>query len=170
MRCVGCCVVGLSVFGGCEKLVEGVDSGFSYVSEAFCRAEACKSRDVDGAWVAGRFGRGVVCSDYGGDLLEEAGAEVFWEVGGDIYVRDFGGPWALPASEEEQADRGWGVGGEGQAEFVGVGGELWWGVDGRSFEGVVVEFGGWRVVGDCFDLSVVNAEGRGGVSCRPHEV
>ena len=72
MRCVGCCVVGLSVFSGCEKLVEGVDSGFSYVLEAFCRAEACESRAVYGAWVAGRFGRGVVCSGDGGNLLKEA--------------------------------------------------------------------------------------------------
>ena len=48
-------------------------------------------------------------------------SEVFWDVGGDKYVRDFGGPRGLPASEEEQADGGWGAGGESQAEFLGVG-------------------------------------------------
>ncbi len=62
MRRVGCCVVGLSIFCGCEKLVEGVDCRFFEVSEAFCRAEASESRAVYGAWVAGGFERGIVCS------------------------------------------------------------------------------------------------------------
>ena len=38
-----------------------------------------------------------------GELLEEAGAEVFWEVGGDECVRNLGGPWGMPASKEERA-------------------------------------------------------------------
>ncbi len=102
-RCHSRCVVRLSIFCGCEKLVEGMDNGFAEVVEAFCRVEACECRAIYGAWVAGRFRRGVVCSDYGGDLLKEAGAEVFWEVGGDERVWDRGGPWGLPASKEEQA-------------------------------------------------------------------
>ena len=47
---------------------------------------------------------------------------------------------------------------------------MWWSVEGCIVEGVVVEFGGRGVVGDCFDLSVVKAKGRGGVSRRPHGV
>ncbi len=78
-------------------------------------------RPVYCARVSGWFGRGVVCSGDCGDLLEEAVAEVLWDMEGYKCVRDFGGPGGLPASEEEQADRGWGVGGKGQAEFVGVG-------------------------------------------------
>ena len=74
------------------------------MAEAFCRAEVSESRAVDGAWVTGCFGRDVVCSDYGGDLSKEAGAYVFWEVGGDVCVRDLGGSGGLPASEEEQSD------------------------------------------------------------------
>ncbi len=99
MRCVGCRVMGLSIFGGCEELVEGVDNMFSEVSEAFCRVEASESWVVYCAWVAGRFGKGVVCSGDCGDLLEEAVAEVFWDMEGDKCVRDFGGPRGLPASE-----------------------------------------------------------------------
>ena len=45
--------------------------------------------------------------------MEEAVSEVFWDVEGDKSVREFGGPRGLPASEEEQADGGWSVGGEG---------------------------------------------------------
>ena len=66
-------VVGLSVFCGCEELVECMEDGSAEVSEAFRRAEACECRAVDGAWVTDCFGRDVVCSDYGGDLLKEAG-------------------------------------------------------------------------------------------------
>ncbi len=70
------------------------------MSEALCRAEACECRAVDGVGVTGSFGRGVDFSNYCGDLLEEAGVEVFREVGGDKCVRDLGGPWGLPASKE----------------------------------------------------------------------
>ncbi len=104
MCCHSCLVVRLSIFCSCEKLVEGMEDGSAEVSEAFCRAEACECRAVDGAWVTGRFGRGVVCSDYGGDLLEETGTEVFREVRGDVCVRDRGGPWGLPASKVDQTD------------------------------------------------------------------
>ena len=51
-----------------------MENGCSEVSEAFCRAEICESWAVDGARVTGSFGRGAVCSNYGGDLLGEAGA------------------------------------------------------------------------------------------------
>ncbi len=47
---------------------------------------------------------------------------------------------------------------------------MWWSVDCRSVEGVVVEFGGRGVVGNCFDLSVEKAKGRGGVSRKPRGV
>ena len=46
-------------------------------------------------------------------------------------------------------------------------GELWWNVEGRSVEWVVVEFGRRGVVGDCCYLSVAEAKGRGRVSRRP---
>ncbi len=55
-------VVGLSVFRSCEEFMEGVEDGDSHVAEAFGGAEACESRAVDGADVAGGFGGGVVGS------------------------------------------------------------------------------------------------------------
>ena len=54
-------------------------------------------------------------------------------------------------------------------EFRGVGGELRRDVVGRSFDGVVVNFGR-GVAEDCCYLSVADAEGRGGVFRRPHGV
>ena len=50
--------------------VESVNDGSSEMAKAFCRAEAGKGRAVDGARVAGRFRRGVVCSCDGRGLLE----------------------------------------------------------------------------------------------------
>ena len=70
MCCHGSRVVGLSVFGGCEMFVESVNDGSSEMAKALCRAEAGKCRAVDGARVAGRFRRGVICSCGGRGLLE----------------------------------------------------------------------------------------------------
>jgi hypothetical protein len=70
-------VVGLSVFSGCEEVVEGVDDGYSEVAEAFCRGEACKGRTVYRARVAGWCRLCVVCSGNGGGLVEKASTEVF---------------------------------------------------------------------------------------------
>ncbi len=41
---------------------------------------------------------------------------------------------------------------------------------GRRFDGVVVYFEGQEFAADCRDLSVADAEGRSGVSRRPHGV
>jgi hypothetical protein len=54
------------------------------VAEAFRGGESCEGWAVDIAWVSGWFGHSIVGADGGGGLLEEAGAEVFWEVGGDV--------------------------------------------------------------------------------------
>ena len=50
------------------------------MAEAFCRSEASERRAVDGAHVAGSFGRSVGNSSYSGDLSAESGAEVVWDV------------------------------------------------------------------------------------------
>ena len=79
-----------------------MDDGSSEVAEAFCRAEACKSRAVDGTRVAGGLIRGgVVCSSNSGGLLEKASTEVFWVVCGDVFLRDLFGPRGLSAGKEE---------------------------------------------------------------------
>ena len=106
--------------------MEGVDDGCSEVAEAFCRAEACKGRAVDGGRVAGGFRGSVVCSSDGGGLLEKASAEVMWKVCGDVFLRDLCGPRGLSAGKEEHAVGGWGVSCEVQAEFRRVGAELRW--------------------------------------------
>ena len=71
------------------------------MAEAFCGGESCEGRAVDRAGVSGWFGRGVVGAGDGGGLLKKAGAEVVWEVGGDVFVRDGCGPRGLPAGEKE---------------------------------------------------------------------
>ncbi len=90
--------------------MKGIDDRIAEVSEAFCRPEAYECRAVNSAWVPGKFGRGVVCSGYGGDLLKEAGAEVFQEVGGDEYVRVRGGPRGLAACRLARRSRPTGAG------------------------------------------------------------
>jgi hypothetical protein len=102
--------------------------GSSEVTEAFCGGESCEGRAVDMAWISGSFWRGIVGAGDGGGLLKEAGAEVFWEVGGDVGVRDCCGPGGLSACEEKEACCGWGVCVEGQSELVGVCGEVFWDV------------------------------------------
>ncbi len=94
-------VVRLSLFCGCEEFVEDVDDGSSEMAEAFCRAEACKGRNVDGAHVAGGFRGIVVCSGSSGGLLEKVSAEVFREVCGDAFNRDRCGPRSFSVGKKE---------------------------------------------------------------------
>ena len=84
--------------------MEVVEYGCPEVTKALCRTEASERRVVDGAHVTGSFGWSVGCSSYGGDLLSESGAEVFWDVGWDERVRDRCCPWGLSACQEEQSD------------------------------------------------------------------
>ena len=67
------------------------------MAEAFGGAEAYEGRAVDGADVAGGFEGAVVGSGNCGVLLLETDEEVFWEVCGDEFLRDVGGPWCLAA-------------------------------------------------------------------------
>ncbi len=91
------------VFGGCKKLVEGVYDGSSEVTETLCGGESCEGRAVDRAGVSGRFGRGIVGAGDGGGLLEKAGVEVVWEVGGDVVDLDFCCPGSLSVGEEKES-------------------------------------------------------------------
>ena len=145
------------VFGGCEKLVEGVYDGSSEVAETFCGCEACEGRAVDGAGVSGRFWRGIVGADDGGGLLEKTGAEVPREVVGDVDVRNYCCLGGLSAGEEKEAGCCWGVCGEGQSELVGVCGELSWDDQGVGVDLFVVEFSVRRIFGDRHNCRCVHA-------------
>ena len=140
----------------------------SEVTEAFCGGESCEGWAVDRAGVSGWSGRGVVGAGDGGGLLEKAGAEVFWEVGGNVDVRDCCSPGGLSAGEEEESRCSWGVCGEGQSELVGVCDEVCWDVQGVGGDWFVVEFCSWRVFGDRCDRCCVNACRRGRISRRSH--
>ncbi len=61
------------------------------MAEALCGDESCEGRAVDRARNSGRFGRGIVGAGDGGGLLKKAGAEVVWEVSGDVVIWDFCG-------------------------------------------------------------------------------
>ncbi len=71
------------------------------MAAAFCGGESCEGRAVDRARISGRFGCVIVGAGDGGGLLKKAGAEVIWEVSGDVVIWDFCGPRGLTAGEEE---------------------------------------------------------------------
>ncbi len=71
------------------------------MAEAFCGGEACEGRAVDRARVSGRFGCGIVGAGDSGGLLKEAGAEVVWEVGGNVFIWDLCSPRGMLNGKEE---------------------------------------------------------------------